>query len=256
MFALALGAIAGPARADRIVLVGGTVIEGRVTAKNGKVVIETESGEIAVPAESVSRVEKGDASVSRFEARYAALRPGDVHARLELADYCRAHDMRAREHKVLLEVIEIDRDNETARARLGYVKTEHGWLTREEAMQTRGLVREDGKWVSREDRAEMERLRLEREALAQHREEAEVDEHQRRIDQSIRQAEIDEQKSHLRPSWYDVYWGYGYPVALAPGVLFPRIVPTFGFRPVARPSAPSPFNDTSLSVVKVPYRRP
>lgn len=244
-----------PARADRTYLVGGTVIDGKATTKNGKVVIQTESGEIAVPAESVARVERGDRAVSHFDARYAALRPGDVQGRLELADYCRAHDMRARERKLLLEVIAIDRDNETARARLGYVKTECGWLTQEEAMQTKGLVREDGRWVSRTDLVEMERVRLEREALAQRREEAEAAAHARRVDTAIRQAEIDEQRNHLAPSpYWDTYWGPFYP-AIVPGFVVRRRVPFSRF-PVARPvtTMPPAADSTAFSVVKVPYR--
>src|SRR5262245_17694094 len=93
------------ARADRVVLGGGTVLEGKTTTKNGKIVVETEAGEVAVPADSVSRIEKSEATTSRFDARYGALQPGDVQGRLELADYCRNHDMRARERKLLLEVI-------------------------------------------------------------------------------------------------------------------------------------------------------
>lgn len=254
----AIGAVCAsalPARADRTYLVGGTVIDGKATTKNGKVVIQTESGEIAVPVESVARIERGDPSVNHFDARYAALRPGDVHGRLELADYCRAHDLRARERKLLLEVIEIDRDNEVARTRLGYVKTEYGWLTQEEAMQTKGLVREDGKWVSRADLVEMQRVELEREALAQRKEEAEAAEHARRVDTAIRQAEIDEQRNHLAPSpYWDSYWAAYYP-AIFPGFVVPRRVPFSRF-PMARPvsTMPPAADSTAFSVVKVPYR--
>ena len=245
------------ARADRTVLVGGTVIEGRATTKNGKVIIQTESGEIAVPLDSVSRIERGDSAAGRFDARYAALASGDVRGRLELADYCRAHDMRARERKLLLEVIDIDKDNETARARLGYTKTEFGWMTRDEAMQTRGLVREDGRWVSRAELADMERVRLEREALAQRREEAEAAEHTRRMDTAIKQTEMDEARTHLPPSpYWDTYWGPYYAVPVVPGFIVPRRVPFFR-RPVVRPVTSVPAADsTSLSVVKVPYRHP
>jgi hypothetical protein len=243
------------ALADRVVLVGGTVIEGKVTKQNGKVVIQSESGEVAVPADSVARIEKAEPGVDRFDARYAALPPGDVRARLELADYCRSHDMRARERKLLLEVIDLDRDNETARARLGFVKTDAGWITQDEAMQAKGFVKEDGRWVNHSSAVEMERLRLEREALAQRREELEAQEHAKRMEAATKQTESDEQRNHLPSSYFDYAFGPYYPVypGLVPGYVVPRVFPNFRFHP--RPAVTSPFSDTSMSVVKVPYRR-
>jgi hypothetical protein len=141
--------LSSAAYADRVVLVGGTVLEGKTTTKNGKVVVQTEAGEVAVPADSVSRIEKSESGTNGFESRYAALQPSDVQGRLDLADYCRSRDMRTRERKVLLEVIDLDKDNQKARARLGHVKTDAGWVTEDEAMQAKGFVKQDGQWVSR-----------------------------------------------------------------------------------------------------------
>jgi len=120
----ATGSVSGLAHADRTFLVGGSVIEGRASRKGDKVVIEMESGQVALPADSVARIEKSDSTVSEYEARSAALPPGDVPARLALADFCRDHGMRARERTLLLAIIDIDPDNAAARARLGYVRTE------------------------------------------------------------------------------------------------------------------------------------
>lgn len=251
---------AGVARADRVVLVGGTVLEGKTTTKNGKIFVETEAGEVAVPADSVSRIEKAESTSNRFDARYAALTPGDVQGRLELADYCRAHDMRARERKLLLEVIDLDKDNATARARLGYVKTEAGWMTEDDAMRAKGFVRQDGHWVSRAEQVEMERLRVEREAQAQAQENVEAERHAKAVQQSIDQTELEEQRHRLRVPYYPpIYTSYYPPFygpyrpglgigVVAPG-FFPRVQP---FRPA--PAHPA-FDTTDLSVVKVPYRR-
>lgn len=247
----AVSAFSGSAWADRVVLVGGTVIDGRVTTKNGKVVIQSEAGEIAVPADSVSRIEKSETTEAQFDSRYAALHPGDVRARLDLADYCRSHDMRARERKLLLEVIDIDRDNETARWRLGYVKTDAGWVMKDEAMQAKGYVRDQGQWVNRANLVELERLRLERDVLAQRREELEAAEHAKQMERAMRQTQIDEQRNHLPPSYFDYAFAPVYP--FVPGVVLSPLIPNFRFRP-ARPVVNAP--DTSLSVVKVPYRRP
>jgi hypothetical protein len=262
----AVVAVATVARADRVVLVGGTVLEGRAVTKNGKVVVETEAGEVAVPADSVSRIERSEPAASRFESRYAALQPGDVQGRLELADYCRNHDMKARERKLLFEVLGIDKDNERARARLGYVKTDTGWVTEDEAMHAKGFVRDGGRWVSRGELVELERLRMEREAQERADEAAASERHARSIEQSMRQAEIEEQRSHLpAPIYPPLYRPFIRP-AFATGPFAPvfgppvfsvfPILPVFPtpVRPVA-PPPPAPPDATTLSVVKVPYRR-
>lgn len=251
----AVSAVSENARADRVVLVGGTVIDGRTTTKNGKVTIQTESGDVTVPADSVSRIEKSEPVASRFEARYAALPPGDVHARLDLAEFCRTHDMHAQERKLLYEVIEIDKDNEAARARLGFVKTDAGWVTRDDAMRARGYVRDEGHWVNRADYVELERLRLEKEALAQQREAAEANRHQKAIDESIRQGRLDEERSHLQIPDYPAIFFPFYRTPVVPAFVAPGFVAPFRRRLALPVQAPQRFDSTDLSVVKVPYRR-
>jgi hypothetical protein len=256
------------ARADRVVLVGGTVLEGQVTKKNGKVVVQTEAGEVAVPVDSVSRIEKSESGANGFEARYAALPPGDVQGRLDLAEYCRNRDMRTRERKLLLEVIALDKDNQRARARLGHVKTDTGWMTENEAMQAKGFVRHDGRWVSQSDLLQMERLRMEKEAQARAYETAEAERQAKRVQESIRQTETEAQRNRLVVPYYPpIYPGYYSPAyrSFRPGFGFGAVSPGFagglapGFLPPVPPVRPGPGThafDTDMSVVKVPYRRP
>ncbi len=251
--------LSAAARADRVVLVGGTVLEGKTTTKNGKVVVQTESGEVAVPADSVSRIEKSESN--GFEARYAALQPGDVQGRLDLADYCRSRDMRARERKLLLEVIDLDKDNQKARARLGHVKTDAGWMTEDEAMHAKGFVKQDGRWMSRTELVEMERLRMEKDAQARAYETAEAERQTKRIQESIRQTEMEAQAHRLYVPYYPPIYTSYYPPAYGAyrtnfGYVAPRFAP--GFVPRVQPiqSGPgTPAFDTDMSVVKVPYRR-
>ena len=56
-------AVATVARADRTFLAGGGVIEGKATRKAGRVLIEVEAGEIALPAEAVTRIVKSESTV-------------------------------------------------------------------------------------------------------------------------------------------------------------------------------------------------
>lgn len=250
------------AHADRVVLIGGTVLEGKTTAKNGKVVVQTEAGEVAVPADSVSKIEKSESNTNAFEARYAALQPGDVQGRLDLADYCRSHDMRSRERKLLLEVIDLDKDNAKARARLGYVKTDAGWMTEDEAMHAKGFVKQDGRWVTRSELVEMERLRIERDAQARAQDAAEAERHAKRVQESIDQTEREAQSNRLYvpyyppiyptyPSYYAPYYRAGFGHRVSPGFA-PGFVPrvqTIG------PGPGTPAFDSDMSVVKVPYRK-
>jgi hypothetical protein len=256
-------ALSCPAFADRTFLVGGTVLEGKATRKGDKVVVRLEAGEISVPADSVERIEKSESVVGQFDARYAALPKGDVKARLALADYCRDHAMRAEERRLLLEVLDLDRDNVAARTRLGFVKTEVGWLTREDAMRAKGMVEHDGRWMTPADAAALERARVEREATVEQREAEEAELAAQRAQLSAQQAELDAQASHLPPDpyfsgYYGGYYapyGYGYGGYARAGACFGRPCgPSFRAPRPAPGVAAHRFDDTSLSVVKVPYR--
>jgi hypothetical protein len=250
-----------PARADRTFLVGGTVLEGKATRKGNKVIVQVESGVITLPADSVQRIELSESAISRFEALYAALPSGDAKARLALADYCRDHGMRNEERRLLLAVLDIDRDNAEARSRLGYVKTETGWITQADSMRAKGMVEHEGQWVSRADLAQLERDRAEREAAAIRREAADRELQAQRFQLAAQQAELDAQSGRLQSqSYWTGYSSFYFPpiyaapygrfspyhVGGAPRVHPPHVAPVFPAQHFQQ--------DTSLSVVKVPYR--
>jgi hypothetical protein len=256
-------AIAATASADRTFLVGGTVLEGKAVRKGDKVVVRLESGEITVPADSVERIEKSESVVSRFDAMYAKLPKGDVKARLDLADYCRDHGMHEEERRLLLEVIDLDRDNAAARARLGFVKSDGGWITRADAMRAKGMVEHDGQWMTPADVAAQERARLAREAAAEQRESDEADLAARRAQLDAQQAELDAQAARLADAPFASGYGY-YPYygSFYPSYGYGRVGNCFGagcgrgFGPLhPAPAFTHHHVDTSLSVVKIPYRR-
>jgi hypothetical protein len=257
---------AGAASADRVYLKGGTVLDGEVEKKGGKVIVVGEEGTIAVPQDSVLRIEKAESAVSRFEASYAALRPGDAKGRLALADFCRANDLKARERQLLLEIIAIEPDNAAARARLGYVRTEkQGWVTEADAMRARGLVLHDGQWMSESTVRELQRMRSE--VAAANRQQEEADLAKKRAQLAADQAALDaERQTRLdwnRPTYYAPYPYYSaYPYYRAGyryGVGYPGDCygPGGCNRPSPVHSSPGgAFDTTTLSVVKVPYRHP
>jgi len=184
---IALTTLATPVSADRVHLAGGSVIEGRARREPGKVVVELESGAIALASDSVIAIEPGESPVQRFEARRAQLERSDLEGRLALAGFCRDHGMREQERTLLLEIIDLSPDHAEARARLGYVRTDAGWITREEQLRAQGMVQHDGQWVSREHALELERLQAQV-AIAEHRRE------QARVELARTQLALQEQR--------------------------------------------------------------
>lgn len=169
---LALLATAGSARADKVHLVGGTVVEGKATRVDDRVVIEMAGGQVALPADNVERIEEGESDVEAFDKRYAKLDKRDVKGRMALADFCRDRGLAAREERMLREVIALAPDHAQARARLGYVREKGSWITFEQHQRDKGLVEHEGQWITREQKLVLERLRAETEKAAHQRDAA------------------------------------------------------------------------------------
>ncbi len=160
--ALAVCSLPLQARADRVHLVGGAVIEGDATRVGEKVLLEVQSGQLTLPVASVVRIEESETDVERVQKRLDKLRPDDVNGLLALASFCRDHDMRGRERELLQKVIAVAPDHPEARARLGYVKGAEGhWLTRDEQRRAQGLVLYAGSWLTPAQRLELEQREAE-----------------------------------------------------------------------------------------------
>lgn len=175
------GLIAGVAQADRVHLVDGAVIEGKATRQGNKVVIELESGQVTLAARDVAKIESGSSPVQRFEQLEAEQRGRGVAGLMVLADYCRDHGMRARERTLLESVLEQQPDHADARARLGFVKSDTGWLTREEHLRAQGLVQDGGEFITREQLAQRELQRATAEAAKHEREKAKLEIEQQKL---------------------------------------------------------------------------
>lgn len=154
---LLLGAAAG-AEADEVQLEGGAVIEGRATREGDSVVVRVESGQIRLSAASVKSIKKSEVSDEIAQKRRAVLAPRDVKGRLELARYCREHDLRMTERALLEEVIALEPNQPEARRLLGYVKTEKGWVDRS-AEEQRARDAEHDAWLARERARERDQAR-------------------------------------------------------------------------------------------------
>jgi hypothetical protein len=200
-------------RADDVHLSDGNVIEGKVSRDQGRVTIEVESGRITLSADRVERIERRESTVEHFERAYAALKPGDVQGRLALADYCRDHEMRARERQLLREVIARAPEHAQARTRLGYVKSDGAWITREEQYRAQGMVQVDGVWVTRDKALELAKLREEAATARRERERAEAALESERLALRRQALELEQKRSEAQPPPVyvaPVYGGYGY----------------------------------------------
>jgi hypothetical protein len=207
--------LASSARADRVFLKGGAVLDGKVTESDGKVVVQVESGSLSFRKDEIDRIERGATQDERFEQQLAKIRPGDVAALLKLADFCRDHEMPAREREVLRKVIEADPNHAEARARLGFVRTEAGWVTRVEQRRNEGLVQYQGQWVTRAQKLELERLDAQTRTARLERDKAEIELRVRQVEleskKETAERERQEAKTPPRDSFYPAYtpiWPY------------------------------------------------
>jgi hypothetical protein len=269
-----------PVLADRVFLSTGSMIEGKVTRAGEKVIVEMEAGYITLSAASVQRIEQAESEVQRLEASLRVLAPNDVQGLFVLADYCRDRGMKAREEDLLRRIIALAPDHAEARARLGYVRTDAGWITRDEQMRAQGLVKHEGRWLTPEQYLAVQRLEAETRIAQLQREQAQVELEAKRTElagkkasQREREREHEEQRAKSSrgldsvAAYYDGYAGYGpygyrfpfYPLTAVPqrgseGQL-PNPTPPPGPGP-----APSPipgFRDPSNMSFQVPgYQDP
>jgi hypothetical protein len=208
--------VPGAARADKVHLSGGAVLEGKVSQVGDKVLVEVEAGTLSVDARSVTRIERATSSVETFLARRAALAGGDVAGRLALADYCRAHEMFTRERELLREVIAIQPDHAQARARLGYVRVDHGWLTRDEQLAAQGLIKHGGVWLSPEQASRLREAELERQKAEIERQKAEAELQAKRAELHA-ERERAERLARERAAVEAAMPAYGFPYYAYPG---------------------------------------
>ena len=214
-----LVSLAGVARAARVHLKSGAVIEGKSTRASGQEMVEDESGQIGLSVDEVDRIVRGASPVQEFEAKREALGPRDIAGRVALANYCRDRGMRGREEQLLREVIELDPDHAEARERLGFVGREGRWVEREQSLRDQGLVPFEGRWLTREQVVEIERLRAQAAIAARQRERAEVELAAAKADLESRKREADaakraeEERVTVQPPVayatpvYPWYWG-------------------------------------------------
>ncbi len=134
-----------PAAGDIFVLRSGGRIEGDLVNNDEKprtsyVISLPGGGQVTLDAAVVAKVE----SVPKELAEYEKVRrehPNTVQGQLQMADWCRDHNLAAQRKTHLERVLQLDPDHADARRSLGYRKVNDQWMTLEEEMAAQGKVK-------------------------------------------------------------------------------------------------------------------
>lgn len=90
---LALLLLALPARADRITLANGNVVEGKAEAQGDTVRVALRRGWVELPKAAVARIEAAETPWEEYERRAQALKEGDAGGHAALAAWCRTRGL-------------------------------------------------------------------------------------------------------------------------------------------------------------------
>jgi hypothetical protein len=178
------------AHADKVHLRSGSVLEGKVKREGDKIVVLLESGSIRLDADSVLRIEKAVTPLEEITQLRAKLADDAISERIELANRCREAELARCERQLLEEVIARDANHAEARARLGYVRVEDGWIKRAE-LTARNEERE--KVARAADQRALAQAQIERDTAELSRKQAELALERERL--ALQKAEIERKSS-------------------------------------------------------------
>jgi len=169
------------AGADLVYFHDGSVQEGKVVHQDEQAVVVSyalHGGEVQIsyPAEKIERIEwkqtPQEVRREEYERLLANVDPDSAASWLALAQWCGQDKAFEEERRrAYRRVLDIDPDNEAARAALGYVRHEGAWMTESDAMVARGYVLHNGQWVPGDQYADIVKAEAQRaEAAAREKE--------------------------------------------------------------------------------------
>ncbi len=157
------------ARADKLILVGGGELEGKVerTVTGAYRVSLPRGAVVEVPAADVIRVDTGETNRQWYEERRAILDPTDAAGHYELGLACLDRSLKAEAEACFEHVVKVAPDHEGARRALGHVLMDGRWLPQDEAFARQGQIRHGSRWVTPEEKERLlageRRRKIERE---------------------------------------------------------------------------------------------
>jgi len=148
-------AILQPAVGEVFLLHSGGRIEGELVNADEKprtsyVISLPGGGQLTLDAALVDKVQPVRPELVEYE-KARRQHPDTVQAQLQMADWCRDHNLTAERKTHLERVLQLDPDQADARRTLGYRKVKDKWMTREEEMADKGYVKRDGRWMTGPD---------------------------------------------------------------------------------------------------------
>lgn len=143
-------------RGDVVVLESGGRVEGRLlAAKKGeprdKYIIETAAGRLTLDKSQVKEVIEQSASKDEYE-KVRRQYPDTAEGQIELAHWCRDHNLPGERDKHLERAIEIDPGNAEAHRLLKHLRDEGGWKTQRQFFEDRGYVHYQNQWMTPQER--------------------------------------------------------------------------------------------------------
>lgn len=167
IFCAAVLLMAGPARADKLVLNDGRELEGIVIFEGDQVILTNRAMEMRFQAADVKEHRICPTREELYIEHYRATDFNDADSVLSLVLWAENNNAgkTVLDH-LYIKQLQIDPNCERAHERLGHIRHNLQWYTEREYADLTGLVKCDGEWISREAAEERQRLSVDEEALA------------------------------------------------------------------------------------------
>jgi hypothetical protein len=159
VLASALGAVAlataGPGHAGEVRLKTGGRLTGKVEqielhAKVAYRITTTTGTVVEVTGDQVHQVVADTPQLTAYQARAMAA-PDTPEGQLALAKWCQSQHLLKEYERHTKRVLELDPQHAEARSMLNFRNVDGEWQTRDQVMESRGLVWYEGKWRTRQD---------------------------------------------------------------------------------------------------------
>jgi hypothetical protein len=156
------------AQADIVRLEAGGEVRGVIVdpaddnTPSETITVETlTGGKVTLSRADVSFITRRPRLLEEHDVK-AAKAANTVEAQWELAEWCLANNLDEQRNEHLRRVVEIEPEHAAARAALGQKNYDGVWMTREELMESRGLVEHKGKWITPQELELIEKTDAER----------------------------------------------------------------------------------------------
>lgn len=158
LYALSLAVVfpAGEARADRLVLADGRVVEGTVLLDGEQYRVASRFGESSVPVKDVKEWVKAKPVEVEWRERAGALKADDHAGRAALAKWLKDAGRVEEASGIAEQVIAVDPENTVAHEVLGHIRHKGTWMSPDDAHRADGLVERGGKWFTPEEWAALD----------------------------------------------------------------------------------------------------